>query len=76
VDTRAWDPNHAQFHLHGPSVDLEPRAHPGCYLIAGSWAPLCPQELRYDPVSGLCHGGDPECRVTANVLEFELLPLR
>jgi hypothetical protein len=76
IDARAWDPNHAQFHLHGPSIDLEPQARPGLYLLAGLWAPFCLEDLRYDPQSGLCACGDPDRRAPANVLEFELIALR
>jgi hypothetical protein len=76
VDAPAWDPHQAQFHLYGPSVDRVPQVYAGTYLLAGHWAPLCTESLRYDPVAGLCCRDDPGHRVAANVLEFELLALR
>jgi len=76
ADSRAWDPHRAQFYLHGPSLDREPQARPGTYLLAGLWRPLCLEDLRYDSVLGLCACGDPDRRVVANVLEFELIALQ
>lgn len=76
MDARAWDPNHAQFHLHGPSLDLAPQVRPGLYLLAGHWAPLCLESLHYEPDAGLCVGGETPRRVPANILEFELIALR
>jgi hypothetical protein len=76
VDARAWDPHQAQFYLHGPSLDRPPQARPGTYLLAGFWSSLRLEELRYDPVAGLCACGDPSRRIAANILEFELMALR